>query len=161
MSLTQISRSSYYWNTNGIPRSTLKSMPSSFRQKGFNHDHIWTLWWSNQDQNCSRSTLCSGPPSRKTCWVPQSTTHSFFGSDDNGPSYGPYKQVVAVKLINNYTNNEPYNPHGFKEQVKIKYNGTKTIARKFPNGTVVLMELLNRAQPSVLDWAVYYALTPD
>ena len=29
--------------------------------------------------------------------------------------------------MNNYTNNEPNNPHGFKEQVKIKYEATKAI----------------------------------
>ena len=45
----------------------------------------------------------------------------YFGSDDGGLSYGPYKQVIAIKLMNNYTNNEPHDPHGFKEQVKIKY----------------------------------------
>ena len=37
-----------------------------------------------------------------------------FGSDDGGLSYGPYKQVVAIKSMNNYTNNKPYDPHGFK-----------------------------------------------
>ena len=46
-----------------------------------------------------------------------------FGSDDGGLSYGPYKQVVAVKSMNNYTNKKPNEPHGFKEQVKIKYEG--------------------------------------
>ena len=84
-----------------------------------------------------------------------------FGGDDGGLSYGPYKQVVAVKLMNNYTNNEPYNPHGFKEQVKIKYEATKAVAGKFPNGTAALMELLSRAQPAALDWATYCTLTPD
>ena len=37
-----------------------------------------------------------------------------FGSDDGDLSYGPYKQVVTIKLMNNYANNEPYNSHGFK-----------------------------------------------
>ena len=55
--------------------------------------------------------------------------------------------------MNNYTNNKPNDPHGFKEQVKIKYEATKAIARKFPNGTAALMELLSNAQPAVLDWA--------
>ena len=45
--------------------------------------------------------------------------------------------------MNNYTNNEPYDPRGFKEQVKIKYKATKAIARKFPNGKAALMELLS------------------
>ena len=61
--------------------------------------------------------------------------------------------------MNNYTNNEPYDPHGFKEQIKIKYEDTKAIAGKFPNGTATLMEVLSKAQPSALDWAAYYALT--
>ena len=69
----------------------------------------------------------------------------FFGSDNGGLSYGPYKKVVAIKSMNNYSNNEPHDPHGFKEQVKIKYEGTKAIAKKIPNGTVALMELLSNA----------------
>ena len=58
--------------------------------------------------------------------------------------------------MNTYTNNEPYNPHGFKEQVKIKYEATKAIAGKFLNGTAALIELLSNAEP--LDWAGYCAL---
>ena len=50
------------------------------------------------------------------------------GGDDGGLSYGPYKQVVAIKSLNAYTNNESQDPHGFKEYVKIKYEATKTIA---------------------------------
>ena len=38
-----------------------------------------------------------------------------FGGDDGGLSYRPYKQVIAIKSMNNYTNNEPFDPHGFKE----------------------------------------------
>ena len=38
-----------------------------------------------------------------------------FGSDDGDLSHEPYKQVIAVKLMNNYTNNEPHGPHGFNE----------------------------------------------
>ena len=60
--------------------------------------------------------------------------------------------------MNNYTNNEPYNSHSFKEQIKIKYEATTAIAGKFPNGTAALMELLTNAQPT-LDWAAYCALT--
>ena len=62
--------------------------------------------------------------------------------------------------MNNYTNNEPYNPHGFKEHIKIKFEATKAIAGKFPNGTAALMKLLTNAQPA-LDWAAYCALTVD
>ena len=60
--------------------------------------------------------------------------------------------------MNNYSNNKPNDPHGFKEQVKIKYKATKAIAGKFPNGTAALMELLSNAQPAALDWAGYCAL---
>ena len=80
-----------------------------------------------------------------------------FGGDDDGLSYRPYKQVVAIKLMNAYTNNEPQDPHGFKEQVKINYKATKAITRKFPNGTAALMELLSN-DPAPSDWDGYCAL---
>ena len=73
----------------------------------------------------------------------------YFCVDNSGLSYGPYKQVIAIKLLNTYTNDEPQDPHGFKEQVKIKYKATKAIAGKFPNGTAVLMELLSNAHPVI------------
>ena len=63
--------------------------------------------------------------------------------------------------MDNYTNSEPYNPCGFKEQIKIKYEATKTITGKFLKGTAVLMELLSKAQPAALDWAAYCALPAD
>ena len=37
-----------------------------------------------------------------------------FWSDNGGLSFEPYKQVVVVRLINNYSNNKPHDPHGFK-----------------------------------------------
>ena len=69
-----------------------------------------------------------------------------FGGDDGGLSYGPYKQVVAIKSLNTYTNNNPNDPHGFKEQVKIKFESTKAIVRRFPNGTAALTHLLSKAE---------------
>ena len=63
--------------------------------------------------------------------------------------------------MNNYTNTEPYDPHGFKEQIKIKFEATKAIAGRFTNGTAALMELLSKAQPIALDWAVYCVLPAD
>ena len=83
-----------------------------------------------------------------------------FGGDDGGLSYGPYKQVIAIKSLNTYTNNEPQDPHGYKEQVKIKYEATKAIAGKFPNRTAALMELFSKA-PDSLDWAGYCALPEE
>ena len=38
-----------------------------------------------------------------------------FGGDNGGLSYEPYKQVVAIKLLNTYTKNDPNDSHGFKE----------------------------------------------
>ena len=55
-----------------------------------------------------------------------------FGDDDGGLSYRPYKQVIAIKSLNTYTDNEPQDPRGFKKQVKIKYKNTKAIGRKIP-----------------------------
>ena len=43
-----------------------------------------------------------------------------FGGNNGGLSYPPYKQVVAIKSLNTYTNNEVHDPNGFKGQVKIK-----------------------------------------
>ena len=71
--------------------------------------------------------------------------------------YGPYKQVVAIKSLNTYTNNDVNDPHGFKEQVKIRYKATKAIVGRFPNGTATLTHLLSKAEPA-LDWDGYCAL---
>ena len=84
----------------------------------------------------------------------------FFGGDDSGLSYGPYKQVVAIKSLNTYTNNNPNDPHGFKEQVKIKFEATKAIVGRFPNGTAALMHLLSNAE-TPLDWDTYCALSAE
>ena len=47
-----------------------------------------------------------------------------------------------MKSTNNYSNNKPYDPHGFKEEVKIKYNAVKAVAGRFPNGIAAMMTLL-------------------
>ena len=65
-----------------------------------------------------------------------------------------------MKTLNNYSNNKPHDPHGFKEEVKIKYFAVKVITGKFPNGTAVMMILFAAVAPAI-DWAEYYALTPD
>ena len=61
-------------------------------------------------------------------------------------------------MLNTYTNNEPQDIHGYKEQVKIKYKATKAIMGKFPNGTTAQMELLSKALV-LLKWAGYCALS--
>mmetsp|Transcript_50842 Transcript_50842/g.56774 ORF Transcript_50842/g.56774 Transcript_50842/m.56774 type:complete len:146 (+) Transcript_50842:133-570(+) len=65
-----------------------------------------------------------------------------FGSDNSGLSYAPYKQVVAVKPMNNFSNNKLYDPHGYKEEVKIKYDSIRAIAGKFLGGTAATMALI-------------------
>ena len=65
-----------------------------------------------------------------------------------------------MKLLNHFSNNKPHDPHGYKEEVKIKYDSVKVIAGNFPNGTTAMMVLL-AAEAVLLDWVVYCALTPD
>ena len=65
-----------------------------------------------------------------------------------------------MKLLNNYSNNKPHNPHGFKEEVKIKFDFVKAIHGKFPNGTAAMTTLLAGVSPP-LDWGGYWRLTPD
>ena len=81
-----------------------------------------------------------------------------FGSNNGGLSFGPYKQVVAAKLMNNYSNNKPHDPHSFKVKVKIKYDVIKAVAGRFPNRTAVMIEFLAAAPPPI-DWAGYCRLT--
>ena len=50
--------------------------------------------------------------------------------------------------------------HGFKEQVKIKFEATKAIVGKFPNGTAALTHLLSKAEPP-LDWDGYCTLPEE
>ena len=83
-----------------------------------------------------------------------------FGGDNGGLSYATYKQAVAIKSLSTYTNNDPQDPYGFKEQVKIKFETTKLIVRKFPNGTAALTHLLSKAE-SPLDWDGYCALPEE
>ena len=81
----------------------------------------------------------------------------WFSGNNGGLSYAPYKQVVAIKSLNTYTNNKVNDHHGFKEQVKIKFEATKAIVGRFPNGTTTLMHLLSKAE-SALDLDVDCAL---
>ena len=61
--------------------------------------------------------------------------------------------------MNNYSNNKPYDPHGSKEEVKIKYSVIKAVVGRFPNETGGMMELIREAV-LVLDSANYCKLTP-
>ena len=63
--------------------------------------------------------------------------------------------------MNTYINNEVHDPNDFKEQVKIKYQVTKAIVGRFPNGTPTLIHLLSNAEPNALDWDGYCALPAE
>ena len=65
-----------------------------------------------------------------------------YGSDDGGLSFKPYKNVVVVKSLNNFSNDKPNDPHGFKEELKIKYDVVLAIVGKLPNGTGPILDLL-------------------
>ena len=62
-----------------------------------------------------------------------------------------------MKSLNHYSNNEPYDPKGFKEEIKIKFDVVKAVVKKFPNGTGAMMELLKAELPHV-DLDSYCAL---
>ena len=62
--------------------------------------------------------------------------------------------------MNTYTNNDANDPHGFKEQVKIKFVASIAIFGRFPNGTTTLTHLLSKAEPP-LDWDSYCALPAE
>ena len=44
-----------------------------------------------------------------------------YGSNNRGLSFKSYNNVMAVKPLNNFTNLKPNDPHGFKEDLKIKW----------------------------------------
>ena len=45
-----------------------------------------------------------------------------YENDDGGLSHKPYKIVVAVKSLHNFSNSKPSDPYAFKEELKIKLN---------------------------------------
>ena len=59
---------------------------------------------------------------------------------------------MSVKSLKNFSNTKPNDPHGFKEELKIRYNAILVVVVKFPNGTGAMMELL-KAEPTPLTWA--------
>ena len=61
------------------------------------------------------------------------------GSDDGGLSYHPFKAVVALKSLCNFTNPDLGNPHLFKKELRTKYEATKAICGLFPFGTETLV----------------------
>ena len=62
-----------------------------------------------------------------------------------------------VKSLNNFSNAKPNDPHGFKEELKIKYDTVLAVVGKFLNGTGPMLELL-KAEATPLDWDDYCAM---
>ena len=60
--------------------------------------------------------------------------------------------------MNNFTNAKPNDPHGFKEELKIKYDAVLAVVGKFPNGTGPMLKLL-KEQSVPLDWAAYCVMS--
>ena len=62
-----------------------------------------------------------------------------------------------MKSLNNFTNANLSDPHGFKEELKIKFDAVLAVIRKFSNGTGPMLKLL-KAEVPPLDWTDYCAL---
>ena len=58
-------------------------------------------------------------------------------------SFNPYKAVLAVKSLNNVSNQKPYDPHAFKEELKTKFQATLALTNCFPNSMVFMEHLLS------------------
>ena len=80
-----------------------------------------------------------------------------YGSDNLGFSFKPYKNVVVVNSLKNFSNAKPNNPHGFKEELKIKYDAVLAAVGKCLNGTGPMLELLTAEVPP-LNLAHYCAM---
>ena len=59
--------------------------------------------------------------------------------------------------MNNFSNKKPNDPHGFKEEIQIKFDAVLAVAEKFQNRTGSMMELL-RAERQTVDWAGFCAM---
>ena len=65
---------------------------------------------------------------------------------------------MVVKSLNNFSNAKPNDPHGFKEELKIKHDAVLAIVGKFLNGSGPMHELF-AAEVPVLNWVSYCAIT--
>ena len=65
-----------------------------------------------------------------------------YGNDDGGLSYRPYKAVIAAKGLTTYVTSNPADPHGFKDELRTRYNAALALTGKFPNGTVFMEQAL-------------------
>ena len=61
--------------------------------------------------------------------------------------FKPYKNVVAVKSLKNFSNAKLNHSGGFKEKLNIKYDAVLAEVGKLPNRTSSMMELLKVEVP--------------
>ena len=80
-----------------------------------------------------------------------------YRSDNGGLSFKPYKSVVSVKSLNNFSNAKLNDPHSFKEEIKIKYDAVLAVVGKFPNEIGPMMELL-KVKQTPFRWDNYFAM---
>ena len=82
----------------------------------------------------------------------------YYKNDDCGLSYTPYKGVVTIKSLYNFTNPRPEDPYGYKKELNVKYSARTAIAVKFPNATGFLEYLLAKEE-TPLSWNHYCGLS--
>ena len=71
----------------------------------------------------------------------------------------PTRRLLQLNHIHNFTNSKPEDPHGYKVELKVRYNATTAIARKLPNRTGFLVKLLTK-ETVPLDWNNYCRMIP-
>ena len=98
-------------------------------------------------------------PSRESHQIPQSSTYCLIWKQQQKLIIWTLHASCSIKSINNYSNNKPHDPNGFKEEVKIKYDVIKVVARSILNGIAVMMSLFEaEAVPST--WVDYCVMPP-
>ena len=112
----------------------------------------------NKNQNCSWKNIQSVLSRREPYGIPQTSLHSLLWKRQQRFFFWAVQASHISEVVENFSNNKPYDPHGFKEEIKIKFNAVKAVVEKFPNGTGAMMELL-KAEVPALDWAAYCAMS--
>ena len=116
-----------------------------------------------QCDDIARTKIALGTIYKNDCW--DGSIISFLtrlqtvcdGSDDWDLSYKLYKNVMVVKSLNNFSNAKPNDPHGFKEELVIKYDAVLAVFGKSSKGTGPMMELL-KAKTASLGCTNYCAM---
>lgn len=86
-------------------------------------------------------------------------------NDDDGLSFAPYKNTVALWNIRNYVNPKVEDPCYYKDEIKTKFQATLALSGRFPNGTVYMEEMLRRNivndTPTLLTIKDYFVMTDE